>query len=233
MSNVQCHNDLIIHLNVSCRHALLKHCEWVLLAKETVLNLPNQAMHHAYFPAGAVIVLMMQQFTEKSLELALIGEEGFHGIEPLLGVAVSPTRAIVHAEGMALKIPISSLLRLMEQHTALRTSLHTYIVVVNAQLAQSSVCNRFHQVQQRLAKLLLMLQDRLHSSSFFITQDSLASMLGVRRVGVTKAASQLQQQGILHYSRGHMEIINRPALIHAACHCYAQDTSTYATIMNA
>lgn len=233
MNNTQCQNGLINHLTLRCRHALLNQCEWVWLAKETVLSSSNQAIEHAYFPSGAVIALMMQQHADKSLELALIGEEGMQGIEPLLGVLVSPSSAIVHTEGMALKIPISSLLTLITQHASLKLSLHAYIAVTHAQLTQSSVCNRFHLVQQRLAKLLLMLEDRLHSSSFFITQDSLAGMLGVRRVGVTKAASQLQQKEILHYSRGHMEIVNHAALMHAACHCYAVDTRTYAAIMNA
>lgn len=233
MNNTQCQNGLINHLTVRCRHALLNQCEWVWLAKETVLSSPNQAIEHAYFPSGAVIALMMQQKSDKPLELALIGEEGLQGTEPLLGVLMSPFMAVVHAEGMALKIAMPCLLTLLEQHAPLRIRLHYYMAVTHAQLAQSSVCNRFHLVQQRLAKLLLMLEDRLHSSSFFITQDSLAGMLGVRRVGVTKAASQLQQKEILHYSRGHMEIVNHAALMHAACHCYAVDMRTYTAIMNA
>ncbi len=232
MEDSLCSNTFINDLDFNVRKKLLKYCEWTELAEKKIISNPNQVIEHIYFPSGALISVMLQQKEDKALELGLIGEEGLLGIEPILGVYKSPFDATVHTQGLALKISTLHLLKLMDSHQNLKTRLFLYVAVLNNQLAQAAICNRFHLVDQRLAKLLLMLQNRLHSSKFMITQDLLAVMLGVRRVGVTKAASLFQKQNIVHYSRGRIEILNVIALEKIACSCYAIDKSTYQSIMH-
>jgi CRP-like cAMP-binding protein len=233
MDNEKCTNSFINDLDFYDREKLLNICEQVELSEKELLNAPNQNITNFYFPNGAVIAMMLANKTDKTLELGLIGEEGFLGIEPILGVYKAPYKAIVHTKGLALKTNVAQLLKLISTNDAIKAHLFLYIAVTNHQLAQSAVCNRFHLVEQRLAKLLLMLQSRLHSSQFKITQDLLAAMLGVRRVGVTKSARLFQHLEIVHYSRGNLMILDLKALEKVACNCFAIDQFTYQSIMYA
>lgn len=233
MDNEKCTNSFINDLSFGDRVKILNICEQVELTEKESLSAPNQSINYFYFPSGAVIAMMLASKSDKTLELGLIGEEGFLGIEPILGVYKAPYNAIVHTKGLALKINVAQLLKLISTNDAIKAHLFLYIAVINHQLAQSAVCNRFHSVEQRLAKLLLMLQSRLHSSRFTITQDLLAVMLGVRRVGVTKSARLLQYLEIVHYSRGHLNILDLKALEKVACTCFAIDQFTYQSIMYA
>lgn len=227
MEHPLCNNLLINHLHQQSHDVLLNACEWVSLDTNAILKATSYVTGDAYFPCGAIIVLQMHQPPMKSLALGLIGEEGVFGVASILGVEEFTYEAIVQTEGWALKIPNVALHKLMLSNPNLNTLLVNYIGVIHAQMAQSVVCHHFHFLPQRLARLLLMLQDRLHSPNFFITQDVLSNLLGVRRVGVTKAASVLQQKNILSYRRGHMEIINRLALERIVCPCYALDHQSY------
>jgi CRP-like cAMP-binding protein len=148
-----------------------------------------------------------------------------------LGVNYSPYYVKVLTEGTALRIPSAKLNQLIKTHPLLKVILDDYLAILSAQFAQAAVCNGLHQLQQRLSRLLLTLRDRLHSSTFSITQDQLAALLGVRRVGITRAASALLQREILFYSRGKMEILNHEALELIACNCYEIDKRTYQTLL--
>ena len=233
MDNAKCTNSFINDLDFYDREKVLNICEQVELSEKELLSEPNQSINNFYFPCGAVIAMMLANKADKTLELGLIGEEGFLGIEPILGVYKAPYQAIVHNKGLALKINAAQLLKLISTNDAIKTHFFLYIAVTNHQLAQSAVCNRYHLVEQRLAKLLLMLQSRLHSSHFAITQDLLAVMLGVRRVGVTKSARLFQHLEIVHYSRGHLSILDLTALEKVACNCFSIDQFTYQSIMYA
>lgn len=232
MAHPACSNQLINHLTLDVMHALLAQCEWVQLAAKTTLDATHYASGYAYFPAGAMIASVMPEPPTKSVAIGFVGEEGCWGVASILGVNDPQSQAVVQSAGWALKIPNLALHQLMRSYPSIHQQLLTYLAVIHAQLAQAVVCHHFHFLPQRLARLLLTLQDRLHVSPFFMTQDLLAHFLGVRRVGVTKAARDFHLQKIVTYSRGYIKINNIVALRRIACPCYAIDQATYQSLMH-
>lgn len=211
---------------------LLQNCEIVDLMPEDILDNSGEPIYHAYFPIDSSISLVMQIKGGASLEAALIGNEGMLGIALMLGIDIAPFRAVVQGAGSALRITVPSFLRELEHSPALNRQLKRYIYVMLSQLVQTAACTRFHVVLERLARLLLMIRDRAHSDEFHITQEMLAQMLGVRRVGVTKAASLLQKNKLISYSRGDVRILDIPGLEAASCACYQADKAIYDRIMH-
>lgn len=220
-------NRLASQLDYRYQNQLIKYGVWVDLVLDQKLIEPGIPVKYIYFPTCGIIALMMQYETDKPLAIALIGNEGMLGIAPALGVQCVPYSATVLVEGVALRIPAHNLhaLKLTNQHFGI--CLDRYIAVSNIQLAQAAVCNSFHNVQQRLARILLIYSDRLRTSSFSITQELMATLLGVRRAGTNKAANELQRLHIVYYSRGQIEILNPSALMQAACHCYQAEKQIY------
>jgi CRP-like cAMP-binding protein len=209
----------------------LAACETVELAFGDVLYTPNERLGHAYFPTSSFISLIMPVDGSASLEIGLIGNEGMLGIPLVLGVDVSRAGAVVLGAGSALRMDAALFCREFERSEALRREIDRYVFVHLSQLAQAAACTRFHVVEARLARWLLMTQDRAHANSFHITQEFLASMLGVRRVGVTKAAGSLQNRGLIQYSRGNITILDRRGLKAASCGCYKADRESYDRIL--
>jgi CRP-like cAMP-binding protein len=212
---------------------MLGECEAVDLSVGEILYQPNARIRHVYFPADSFISLMMPVDGTSNLEVALIGNEGMLGSQLTLGVNVSPLRALVQGKGRAWRMSAVAFTRELGQSAALRRRLHQYLHVRMCQLAQAAACTRFHLVEQRLARCLLMTQDRAHSDEFHATHEALAYMLGVRRVGVTKAASVLQMRRLIHYHRGEISILDRVGMEAAACGCYQADRDTYAALLTA
>ena len=210
---------------------MLAACETVELAFADVLYTPRERLSHVYFPIKSFISLIMPVDDSASLEVGLIGNEGMFGVPLVLGVDVSPVRAVVQGAGPALRMDAASFCRELGRSQGLQREIDRYVFVQLSQLAQTAACTRFHLVEARLARWLLMTQDRAHANTFHITQEFLAFMLGVRRVGVTKAASALQKRSLIQYSRGDITVLDRRGLKAAACGCYKADRESYDRIL--
>ena len=224
-------NRLLDRLSRTDRAHLLDRCERVELTFPDVLAEPGDTLRHVYFPTASFVSLVSAVGSEDSLEVALAGNEGIYGVPVALGVATSPVHALVQGSGSAWRIGAAAFRGELARSTDLRSCVNRYIYVLMSQLMQTAGCNRFHVVEQRLARWLLMTGDRSHAKTFRITHELLAYMLGVRRVGITEAASALQRRGLIGYARGVVTIVDRPGLERAACSCYRSDLATYERIL--
>lgn len=224
-------NRLIERLPHADRERLLAQCDRVALPLSGVLCAPGLASEYAYFPLSGLISMALRADSHPGLEVGMVGREGMLGLPLALGVASVPLRATVQGAGTAWRIAPAALQRQMARSSALRGVLNRYVFVCMAELATGAACQRFHLIGPRLARRLLMSLDRAGTQDFHVTQEFLANMLGVRRVGVTTAAGALQRSGVIEYHRGELTVLNRPALEAAACSCYARDRQSYARLM--
>ena len=224
-------NQLLASLPPKDRQRLLAGCQAVDLQFAQVLAEPGEPILHVYFPCKSFISLIASIDDRASLEVGLIGNEGMLGSPIALGVDFSPLHAQVQGEGLALRMDGSLFKRELASSKALQCLLQRYFYVLTIQLAQTAACTRFHVIEARLARWLLMTQDRAHTDGFRVTQEFLSYMLGVRRVGVTKAATSLHKRKLISYHRGNMMILDRNGLKAASCSCYAADRLSYMRIM--
>jgi CRP-like cAMP-binding protein len=224
-------NRLLDALPDNDRRNLLSACEQVELAFGNVLYVPGENMRYVYFPTNSFISLLTPIEGHGNLEVALIGNEGMYGIPLLLGVDVTSMHGVVQGSGPAWRMDVGLFQRELKHSVALQQSLNHYLYVLMIQLAQTAACNRYHVVEERIARWLLMTRDRAHADDFHITHEYLAHMLGVRRVGVTKAAGALQRKKLISYSRGKVRINDIAGLESVSCSCYLEDKNTYDRVM--
>ena len=221
-------NHLIESLPRKDRSRLLARCVSCELHLGAVLCDAGKTIRHAYFPVDGFISLITPINGKPALEVGMVGREGMLGAHLALGVSTVPLHALVQGSGVAWRIGAAALRGELAQSTALQRALNRYLYVQMAQLAGSAGCLRFHEIGPRLARWLLMSHDRAHADHFHVTQEFLAYMLGVRRVGVSAAAGDLQRRGLIDYRRGAMTVLDRRGLESAACACYGNDRRAYA-----
>ncbi|WP_371287229.1 Crp/Fnr family transcriptional regulator [Variovorax sp. NFACC27] len=197
-----------------------------------VLCTPGERTRYAYFPTEGFISLLTLTGGSPELEVGMVGREGMLGVQMVLGVGMTPLRAVVQGSGKAWRIDARAFRKELERSPALRRVLNRYLYVLMDQLTTSAGCLRFHQIGPRLARWLLMSQDRAQADSFRVTHEFLAYMLGVRRVGITVAANALQHSGLIAYHRGDITVLDRGGLETAACGCYASDRKAYADTLD-
>lgn len=219
-NRVRVANDLLASLPRKDYQRLLAGLEPVTLTYGDVLYEPGDSIRHVYFPVDSLVSLLTLVEGHLALEVGMVGREGMVGTPITLGIDISPVRALVQGSGTAMRMTAARFRREFGQCPPLQRALYHYVHLLMAQVTQTAACNRFHVVEARLARWLLMTRDRVLANQFRLTQEFLSHMLGVRRVGITKAASGLQQRKLIAYSRGNITILSPAGLEAAACKCY-------------
>ena len=199
---------------------MLTALEPVNLVYGQVLYEPEGRIRHVYFPVDCLVSLLTSIGNNRTLEVGMIGNEGMVGTPLVLGISVSTVRALVQGGGTAMRMTAVRFRAEFEKNPTLQRALFRYTHLLMTQVSQTAACNRFHEADARLARWLLMSSDRVHSNDFRLTHEFLGHMLGIRRVGVTTAASILQRHKLIEYSRGNIKIRDRKGLEMAACTCY-------------
>ena len=213
-------NHLISCLSVEERNRFLQHCESTELVFGDILCELDQPIQHVYFPLAGFISLVISMEGHQPLEVGLIGNEGMLGATLALEVVDAPLKAVVQGSGSALRMTAAQFQHELRNSPSMLSTLNRYLYVLVMQLSQTAACTHFHEIEPRLARWLLMTHDRAHADHFHLTQEYLADMLGVRRSSITIAAGKLQQQKLISYIRGDINILDRKALEAASCACY-------------
>ena len=224
-------NKLLAALPPKDYQRVLSGLEPVMLTFGQVLYEPEDPIRHVYFPNDSLVSLLTLADGHLALEVGMVGCEGMVGTPLPLGIAVSPVRALVQGGGTAMRMTSARFLREFRLCPPLQQVLYRHVHVLMVQVTQTAACNRFHVVEKRLARWLLMTLDRVSENRFRLTQEFLSHMLGVRRVGVTKAAGALQQRKLISYSRGNITILDRAGLEAYSCGCYRAVKDTYERIL--
>lgn len=224
-------NQILSALPADELEQIAPHLEHVPLKRRMVAYDPLHPISHVYFVESGVISVVSVMRDRTAIETATIGCEGVIGLPVYLGVDAVPEQAFVQVPGEALRLPAAAFRAVAPRLPTLQRLLDRFAVCIFTLAAQCSGCNRAHTMEQRCARWLLMVHDRMPGDEFELTQDFLSQMLGVRRATVSETASQLQQAGFISYSRGRMAIVDRPGLERVVCECYGIIRSTFARIL--
>jgi CRP-like cAMP-binding protein len=224
-------NLLLAGLPPPLRRRFCAGLEPAELRLSEVLYRSGERMRHVYFPTRSLISLIAPLDGHAGLEVGLVGDEGMVGVSLMLGIEAAPLDALVQGAGAAWRMPAATLLRELRRSPPLRQVLDRYLYVTLSRLAQMAACSRYHLVEARLARWLLMTRDRAHADEFHVTHEFLSHMLGVRRAGITRAAVALRRRRLIDYSRGLVTVIDGDGLEQAACSCYATLKDDYIRIL--
>lgn len=225
-------NNLIARLPRVARKRLLDLCELIHLRRGEILGDRGTVTRNVYFPTDSCISQVTPIGGKPVLEVGMVGREGMLGAQLALGVGSESLHSLVQGAGPAWRIPAQAFRRELARSDSLKRGLYRYLYVLMAQMESSTACRHFHLIGPRLARWLLMAHDRAASDSFYITHESLASMLGVRRGAISAAAGDLQRRAVIEYSRGDITVLNRAALEAASCACYQTECKTYSRLLN-
>jgi len=226
------HNRLLAALPSGVRQRFLANCDYVALTLNDILAEAGERIRHVYFPTSGFISVIVTLDNGAHLEVGIVGNEGMLGSSLMLGMSVSPQQAIVQGKGNALRMSVAAFRRHCRENAKLRQRFAHYVYVSMRQLAQMSACTRYHQVEARLARRLLMIRDCVGANELHLTHEFLASTLGVRRVGITQAARALQAQGLIRYRRGDITIVDGAGLETRSCECYGRGNQIYAQALD-
>ena len=213
-------NKILLSISDSEYNSIRPHLEYVRLPNHLVLHETGERLRFAYFPNRGLISLVVVMKDGKTAEAGVVGNEGFTGTPAAVGLSRGPLRAVVQITGDGFRIKVGALQNTLESAPRLQMMLNRYAAIRAMQVAQTAACNRLHDIRQRLARWLLMTQDRVNSGALPITHDFLATMLGTDRPSVSLAAGVLQKKGFIEYTRGAVKIVNRKKLENSACECY-------------
>jgi CRP-like cAMP-binding protein len=214
-------NIILLSISDDDYSSLRPHLEYVNLPNHLVLHEASAKLEFAYFPNRGLISLVVVMKDGKTAEAGIVGIEGFTGTLAAVGLGRSPLQAVVQITGDGFRVEVSALQDTLESTPHLQMMLSRYAAIRGMQVAQTAACNRLHDIEQRLARWLLMTQDRVDSAELLITHDFLATMLGTDRPTVSLAAAALQKKKLIEYTRGAVKIVNRKKLEASACECYA------------
>jgi CRP-like cAMP-binding protein len=213
-------NEILISIPETEHQVIRTRLEFLPLPRHLSLHEPNHVIEYAYFLNRGLVSLMVETEDGGTVEVGVVGQDGVAGIPCSVGLKKSPLREVVQISGDGFRIPVHLLQTVLESTPELRTLLSRYAVVQGLQVSQTAACNRLHDVGSRLARWLLMVQDRVESGTLPVTHDLLSTMLGTDRPSVTLAAGLLQKKGAIEYKRGAVKIRSRKKLEAAACECY-------------
>jgi CRP-like cAMP-binding protein len=213
-------NHLLAALPIEEREHFFPHLTFQPLLLGDVIYEPDEPIQYIYFPAGGVVSLLCATDDGASIEAATVGMEGMVGIPVFLGVDASPNRALVQVTGEAMRMEADVFKELARRNSRFHSLLHLYTYALMNQMSLSVACNRFHSVEKRLARWLLMMQDRAQVSEFKFTQELISRMIGTHRPHVSTAVGVLHSTGLIHNGRGKIDILDREGLMKIACDCY-------------
>lgn len=213
-------NRLLAKLPPDELERLHPHLEIVSLSLGQVIIEPNSPIPYVYFPVNSLLSMVTMMEDGSTVESGCIGREGMGGVSILLDANTTPMQTLAQIPGQAVRVKATILKEAFDRGGVLQKLLHRYIHTIIVLGSQSAACNRLHQIEARLCRWLLMSSDGVGSQSLPLTQEFLSTMLGVRRSGVSEAASKLQSRGLICYQRGHIQIVDRKSLETAACECY-------------
>ena len=214
-------NRVLLSVSDKEYHAIRPHLEFLSMPHQLSLYEPNDLLEFVYFPNAGMVSLVIETEDGRTVEVGEVGKEGFAGIPATVGMRTSHVREVVQIAGDGFRVKVDELQKVLRSCPQLHQILTRYTVTHWMQMAQTAACNRLHNIEQRFARWLLITQDRVDSPTFAITQDFLATMLGTDRPTLSLAAGMLQKKGVIKWTRGAVQIVNRAKLEKCSCECYA------------